>query len=85
MTSPDYQKGYRAGRARRRREVSAEHKAAADQAMLDRLFVAALPAAMSAEGWTIGDKKVHTTLDRAELARRWALSAMRKRPQLWEI
>lgn len=75
-----YAKGYAAGRHRKQRDISAERHYREEQAFLDRAYLALLPVAMEAQGWTISDKPVQTTVERITLAVRWARTALRQRP-----
>ena len=75
-----YAKGYQARARRIKRENEAESRRKEQQAFLDRAFLAILPAAMNAVGWTMGDKPIRTTEERVDLAARWAERALKRRP-----
>ena len=75
-----YSRGYRSGRARRMREVTQERLRRERQALLDRIYIAMLPAAMQVQGWKRGDKPITDMNDRITLAREWAEKAMERRP-----
>ncbi|MBN9462267.1 MAG: hypothetical protein J0H00_13725 [Burkholderiales bacterium] len=63
-----YARGYSAGCRRARVEMDAKQRLAAANRAWDRVFLAVLPVAMAAEGWTIGDSPVHSGEDRIRLA-----------------
>lgn len=63
-----YAKGYQSGQRRAKRERSMEASRAKDNALWQRLFVAAIPAAVKAEGWKFGDKPILNVEDRVKLA-----------------
>ena len=75
-----YSRGYHAGCARREREVSQERLQRERQALLDRIYIALLPAAMQIQGWARGSVQINSMDDRIELAREWAEKAMDRRP-----
>lgn len=75
-----YARGYRAGKHRRQRDIDHEHHRREQQALLDRIYVAMLPTAMSAQGWKFGEKPISSMDDRIELARQWAEEALKQRP-----
>ena len=76
----NYQKGYQAGKARKSRETTAQQKYDRDTAFLDRAYLALLPAAMAAQGWSIGEEKISSSQQRVKLAVMWAREALRQRP-----
>lgn len=76
----NYQKGYQAGKARKHRDIAAQQKYDRDTAFLDRAYLALLPAAMAAQGWTIGEEKITSSQQRIKLAVMWAREALRQRP-----
>lgn len=67
-----YAKGYQAGHRRAKREQSIEARRAKDNALWQRLFVAAIPAAVKAEGWKFGEKPIVNVEDRVKLAKSFA-------------
>lgn len=75
-----YSKGYQAGKRRKNRDMTQKRRRDERQAFLDRAFIAILPAAMNAQGWSFGDKPISSTEDRVKLARRWAEEAFKQRP-----
>lgn len=75
-----YSRGYAAGKRRRHSEIDSERRRREQQAFLDRVFIAMLPAAMAAQGWKIGDAPVTSSEDRIKLARIWAEKALKQRP-----
>lgn len=75
-----YSRGYSAGKRRRQRELADERRRKEQQAFLDRVFIAVLPAAMNAQGWKFGDKPITSTEDKIRLARIWAEKALEQRP-----
>ena len=78
--SADYQKGYRAGLARRKRETLERARRNELQAISDRIYLARLPVAMNSSGWKVGDQHITSGEDRVELAASWTARAMRHRP-----
>lgn len=72
-----YSRGYDAGRRRKQRLVDTEKRLAKENAFWQRSFLALLPWAMSAQGWTFGDQPITSSDDRIELARRTADRATR--------
>lgn len=74
-----YQRGYRAGKAKARRDRSAEHAHRERQAFWDKAFLAAIPACIRADGWKVGDKPITSLVDRIDLARDAADHAAKKR------
>ena len=77
-----YNRGYAAGKRRKARDVTRERQERERKAFLDRVFLAVLPAAMTAQGWKFGEKPINTGSDRIKLARHWAREAANKRFQL---
>lgn len=75
-----YSRGYAARGKRIKRQNDAERRQRERQAFLDRAFLAILPAAMNAQGWSFGDKPITSMEDRVKLAASWAESALKKRP-----
>ena len=67
-----YSKGYAAGNRRKQRDRNQENRRRERQAFLDRAFLAILPAALNAQGWTFGNKPISSTADRVKLAKLWA-------------
>ena len=63
-----YAKGYRAGQKRKKLTISMEYYRRKRNAFWQRAFLAALPAAFSAQGWTRGDKQLNTIPERMRLA-----------------
>jgi hypothetical protein len=74
-----YSRGYNAGTRRKKDDRYREQQRKENQAFLDKVFIALLPLAMSAENWAIGDKPVKVTADRMRLAKLWAEEALRQR------
>lgn len=75
-----YQRGYAAGKRRKARTISAEARLREERAFLDRAFLAALPAAIEAQGWKRGEKPITTLKDRVSLAVDFAREALKQRP-----
>lgn len=73
-----YQRGYEAGRRRRRAE--AERRASHDRrsALWQRLFVAALGTCVDTQGWKYGDRPITGVSDRTSLAADFADEGLRK-------
>lgn len=64
-----YAKGYAAGRRRLEADLSREQAAAEREEWRRRVFLAALPACISASGWTDGEgKPINTLMARIKLA-----------------
>lgn len=75
-----YSRGYQARNRRIKRDNYVERQRRERQAFLDRAFLAILPAAMNAQGWTSGGKPITSTEDRIKLAASWAREALFQRP-----
>jgi hypothetical protein len=75
-----YSRGYVAGRRKRKQSIRYEQQRKERQAFLDKAFLALLPAAMAAQGWTIAGRPVRTGSDRVGLAKIWAEEALLQRP-----
>lgn len=74
-----YNRGYVAGRRKRKQEDTLANRRKADQAFLDKAFLAALPACVDTHGWTSGDQKITSLHDRTELAWKFASKALQLR------
>lgn len=74
-----YAKGYASGRKRRKADLHADHVHKEKQAFLDKAFLAALPACMEIQGWSINDVPVKSKEDRVKLAWRFAQEALKQR------
>lgn len=72
-----YQRGYAAGKRRKVREIRAEARMREDRAFLDRAFLAALPAAITAQGWKRGEQPITALKDRVLLAVDFAREALK--------
>lgn len=75
-----YQRGYASGKRRKAREISAEARLREERAFLDRAFLAALPAAITAQGWKRGEQPITALKDRVRLAVDFAREALKQRP-----
>lgn len=75
-----YAKGYAAKKRRIDRERLIERERRERQAFLDRALLAALPAALRAEGWKSDDKPITNVKDRVRLAAKFAREALNQRP-----
>lgn len=71
-----YSRGYQAGARRKKRAIDEERREAAKRAFWLRAYLAMLPHAMAVEGWKIGEEPVRSSVQRAELAARWADAAL---------
>lgn len=74
-----YTKGYEAGRRRKDRELRAERDRREERAFRDRVFLAALPDFIKAQGWKMDGKEVTNLNQRVELAWRAAQRAVETR------
>lgn len=72
-----YSKGYVAGKKRRQRDDADRVRYRAMNAAWDRAFLAALPACIAADGWTIGENQIRSLEDRTKLAANFANEAMK--------
>lgn len=72
-----YSQGYAAGKRRKAKEITYETKMAKERAFWQRAFIAALPAAFEAVGWTRGETKIASLEDRMRLARDAADEALK--------
>lgn len=72
-----YNKGYAAGMRRAKNQRSADAQLRQQTAFWQRAFLAALPACITVDGWTRGDKPITSVADRAQLARDFADEALR--------
>ena len=63
-----YSKGYRAGKARKQREVRHEERLKKKAALWQRAVLAALPFAMEQTGWTRGGEPIKSVESRVLLA-----------------
>ena len=69
MKSPDYHRGYAAGRKRKKVDISNEVRQKRLDEKYNRAFLAALPICMDAtQMWTRGGKKMETLSERASVA-----------------
>lgn len=73
-----YAKGYVAGRRKAKKEQTFAALDAKRIALWQRLFVAALPAAIGARNWKRGDKPITTLEDRTRLATEFADEGLRQ-------
>jgi len=74
-----YRKGYQAGVKRKRLMIEASVRERKRNALWNRAFITVLPMAMTVDGWTFGGankRPIKTTIDRMELAARWADHAL---------
>lgn len=74
-----YTKGYNSGRRHAQHDQDRQHRIDREQDFWERAYLAALPVALSASGWTIGDKSITSSNDRNHLAGLWADTALRER------
>lgn len=72
-----YSRGYAAGRRRVQRDRDRQRRKQREDALWQRAFLAALPAAITVSGWTRGDTPIATMTDRVDLAARVADRALR--------
>ena len=63
-----YSRGYAAGQRRKAREIQAEKIRQQKNAFWNRAFLAVLPSAFEAKGWTRGDQPINSLADRVALA-----------------
>ncbi|HET6631569.1 MAG TPA: hypothetical protein VFG73_02520 [Rhodanobacteraceae bacterium] len=77
-----YQRGYNAGKRRLDKEMRAEREQAQARALWDNAVLASTPYFLACQGWTIGEKRVSTTDDRANLACSYA-NAVLKYARRW--
>lgn len=63
-----YQRGYKAGRARAKRDASDRARRAHERALWQRAMVAALPFALTQQTWRRGSEAINTVHDRVTLA-----------------
>lgn len=75
-----YSRGYNAGKRRKQRGMTYERLCRERQAFLDRAFIAALTACVTADGWKAGEKPITNIPDRVKLAADFAVEALKKRP-----
>lgn len=73
-----YQRGYAAGRRRKAVDVRRDRDNAERAAFRRRAFLAALPAFITAQNWTMDGKEVTNLDQRVELAWRAADHALRR-------
>ena len=72
-----YSKGYQAGKRRKSLDISAEQFRVKKDAFWRRAFLAAIPAALSAQRWTRGGTEIATLPDRISLAAEAADEALK--------
>ncbi len=63
-----YSMGYAAGKRRKERDIAREVTKKKHDAFWQRAFLAAIPAALTAEGWKRGEKPITMLEDRVRLA-----------------
>ncbi len=69
MTSPDYQRGYAAGRKRQKADIDHEEYQKRLAAKYNEAFLAVLPTCMDCnQQWSRGDKKLNTIKERVSVA-----------------
>lgn len=71
-----YSKGYIAGKKRKHRDISEETRQRKKDAFWQRAFLAALPAAFAAQGWSRGEKPITDLKGRVRLAAETADEAL---------
>ena len=76
-----YDRGYQAGKRRKKLLISREQVYRERQAFLDRVFIALLPTAMTAQDWKFGSVPITSGVDRVRLAKAWAKDALFHRPK----
>ena len=76
-----YDRGYRAGKRRKKLLISQEQIYREDQAFLDRVFIAILPTAMTVQNWKFDSVPITAGVDRVRLAKIWAKDALLDRPK----
>lgn len=74
---PLYKKGYQRGRQKTEHELKLYFADRGRREIWNEIYTSLLPTALVCQNWTMGDKKVTSTDDRVELAKRWADAAMR--------
>lgn len=74
-----YQRGYAAGHRKKKTDRERQHEARERQAFRDRAFLAALPAAIQAQGWSRGGKPITNVEARVRLAWELADEALKQR------
>lgn len=74
-----YARGYQAGKGRRKADADREQRRKADQAFLERAFIAALPACIQVQGWSRGDAPIKSLPDKTRLAWDFAEEALKQR------
>lgn len=77
-----YAKGYIAGKAKRAKLLSYEQILRRDNALWNRAFLAALPACITADGWTITkadgtEQRISDVAEKTKLARDFATEAFK--------
>ena len=72
------QRGYAAGRRRKKADVSAEQRAVQQKAFRQRAFLAVLPFAMAAEDWNRDGEPIRSVGERVRLAADIAEEAARQ-------
>ena len=78
MSSPDYKRGYAAGRKRGATDVMERAKYVKQADKFNAAFLAVLPACVTAEGWRDGNKVMASVPDRVALAVYFANEAARR-------
>ena len=71
-----YSKGYVAGKKRKERNISEETRQRKKDVFWQRAFVAALPAAFAAQGWSRGETPITSLKERVRLAAETADEAL---------
>lgn len=72
-----YGRGYQAGKRKKSKDITQEARMRKENAFWQRAFLAALPAAFSAQNWTRGEKPITSLADRVRLAAETADEAMK--------
>ena len=81
-----YAAGYKAGRARRQRDLSQRQRTARENAFWQRALLAALPFAWTDHNWQVDGKTIRSMEERARFAGNIADQALRQaieRGRLW--
>lgn len=78
MASPDYAKGYAAGKRRKAREISAEQRERERTEFRRRVFLAVLPTCIEVSGWQRDGKPIKNLDQRTALAWNFADEAMKQ-------
>ncbi|EKS9794864.1 MULTISPECIES: hypothetical protein [Burkholderia] len=77
-----YQRGYAAGQRKRKSDRQRQHEARERQAFRDRAFLATLPVALAAQGWTRSGKSISSIEDRVRLAWGFTNEALKQRGEV---